>query len=376
MSEVFLGLPPNLDLVPGKIPELDEETRSTLARLIMDESVELPPSDRGNQIMYGKLSDEELVALYQPLVDVLRLDPCVDRPPLRAYFDRASKLGLTPSVSPIYDRMSLSRVQTGLGFRAKFRFTDWSQKDFVEAGQRLARLVGGRPTRDIITQAGRGEYKKLGDFPTIDDIKSRFGRLAIYHELIGYPSCKGWEEDDYLDWSFAFYRQNPGQQLSARIIDGFSHSGRGPSKQPIIKIFGAISKFKQRSAEEFDYMMSDEQEARSARLEQAKELAARDQLLLGILATTSELDRTDERILQIIAQYKLVKHLVTTATEAEVKTGALLKSPDAFVRWCLHRGNGYLSVASIETHASALGFFDDLWPMYRFENVDLTLARN
>lgn len=374
MSVSLLELPPSLDLAPGRIPEFDDHTRSVLASLILDESIELPSSERGNQFMYGKLSDDELINLYQPLVDVLQLDPSTDRPPHREYINRASKLGLTPSVHPIYERLSLSKVHAGLGFRAKFRFTDWSQQDFIEAGQRLAKLVGGRPTRDVITVAGRGEYGKLGDFPTVDDIKSRFGRIAVFHELIGYPSCRGWETDDYLDWAFSFYRQNPDQELSARIIDRFSGNGRGPSKQPIIKNFGSVSKYKLQSSEEFEYVQSEEERSKNQRLGEVEELAEHDMDLLKVLSNLGEDERDRGRILQVAGQYRLGKRLATTANAHELKDGALLKSPDAFVRWCLSHSNGRLTTAGVETHASALGIFDDLWPMYRFQNVDLLLV--
>lgn len=371
MSIVVAELPRHLELTPGKIPEIDEHTRQVLASLIMDETVELPPSSRRNMIRYDGMSDEDFISLYQPLVEVLQLDPKKDRPPLRGHINRASKLGLTPSVAPIYSRMSLSEVHKGLGFRAKFRFNDWMISDFVSAGQRLARYAKGRPTRDLITAAGRGEIKRLkGDFPTVDDIKSRFGRLSVYHELIGYPSCRGWSDDDYLDWAFAFYRQNPGRDLSARIIDGFSAKGRGPSKQPIFKIFKSIAQFKDLSRREFENLGELEAQNRQLRLEDAEDLAAHDGTLLEALAE-SEGEKT--RILQITAQYRVARGLGVMASLAEIRDASKIKSADGFVRWCINRSEGKISAATVETHASALGVFEDLWPMYRFQNVDLTL---
>lgn len=358
------------ELTPGRIPELDEQIRATLAALIMDESVELPPSHRGNKTSYSNLSNDQFIELYKPLVEVLELNPSIDPPPFRESFNRASKLGLTPSVGPIYSRMDLSRVHTGLGFRAKFRFHDWSLKDYVAAGQRLARHSGGRPTREIITRAGRGEITQQGPFPTVDNIKARFGKLSVFHELIGYPSCKGWEEEDYLDWAAAFYRQNPGEALTARKLDYLSSLGRGPSKIPILKIFGSINKFKARSLQEYDILLAQIQETKDQRLKDALYLSQIDEDFLQVLKVSSP---EPTRILQVTAQYQIAKRLVTTATPADIINGSQLKSPDAYVRWCITKSNNQTSAADIESLASALGLFDDLWPMYRFENVNLKL---
>lgn len=364
-----------IELIPGRIPELDDEIKATLARLILDETIELPSSERGNRYSYGHLTDEGFIELYEPLIKVLGLDPAVDKPPLREYIDRASKLGLTPSVRPVYSRMSLGRLHTGLGFRSKFRFVDSSKTELVESGKRLARFIGGRPTREVVTLAGRGELGGFHEeFPTIDDIKSRFKRLGVFHELIGYPTSRGWDEEDHLDWTSAFYRQNPDRQLTASLLDYFSKAGKGPSRQPVLTVFGSINKYKQRSEEEFQYIVDEEERAKNQRLDQAQELAAYDEVLLDLLGVIPEEERTRERILQVTAQYVLGKRLATLIdSPAPLRAGALIKSPDAFVRWCVNNSGGVHTVAGIETHASALGVFDDLWPMYRFQNVDLRL---
>ena len=373
MTSVSLEHLGSLEFVPGKIPPLDEHTRSVLAALIIDETVELPPSGRGNQIKYDKLSDEDFIELYRPIVDILQLDPNTDQPPFREHINRASKLGITPSAAPIYNRMSLSKVHTGLGFKAKFRFTDWSKRDFIKVGKQLAQLVGDRPTRDVIASASRGDYDQIRDFPTVDVIQLRFGRIAVFHELIGYPSCKGWEVEDHLDWTAAFYRQNPDQSLSASKLEHFSRIGRGPSKQPIIKLFGSIGKYKQRSQEEFKFIIRDEEDAKNVRLDELREEAAHDDSLLDIITSLPQSDHNRERLLQVGAQYKLGKSLIKADREVSLRHGATLKSPDAFIRWCMSYTTDDITVASVETYATVLGVFDDLWPMYRFQNVDLRL---
>ncbi|MCA9344926.1 hypothetical protein KC946_03755 [Candidatus Saccharibacteria bacterium] len=378
MTNVSPELSPEIEFTPGKLPEFDDRSRSLLAKYILDETIEIPASNRGNSIMYSDYSDDDFIELYRPLVDILELDPSIDRPPLREHIDRASKLGITPSVGPIYDRMSLSAVHTGLGFKAKLRFSDWSQNELIEAGKSLAKKIGTRPTRDVITYAGRGEYRGIDDFPTVDVIKSRFGKISVFHELIGYPSCKGWGREDYLDWSYAFYKQNPGSQLSASLIGDFSMAGRGPSKQPILKKFGSIQAFKDISIENYRTKEEDDNNAKNSRLDDVYRLTSYDADLNELFNTLTkkEPEITRDRLLQVAAQYSLGKRLATTATVADLINGSQLHTPDGFAGWCISHSNGLLTVAGVETHASALGVFDDLWPMYRFENVALRIDKS
>ncbi len=361
----------SFEFMPGQIPEIDEPTRQSLAQLILDETIELPTHSRKNKVKYQNLSDDDFIALYQPLVDVLQLDPSKDPPPHRIHIARASKLGLTPSDHPIYERMDMSTVHTGLGFRAKFRFKHWALADYTKSGQLLARYVGGRPTREDITRAGQGHYKRLNPFPTVDNLKSRFGKISVFHEIIGYPSCKGWDTDDYLDWSYAFYMQNPGRELTARTIDGLSASGRGPSKQPIIKYFGSIANFKNISIDEFTMRQKLDNEARDERLFNVQQAAQTDPVLEELL---DEAAGDQRRALQIAGQFVVASQFYPRNQVNTMRRAVLVDSGEQFIRRCIYGSPEKPSAAQVETTASALGVFDDIWPMYRFQNVDLALA--
>lgn len=123
--------------------------------------------------------------------------------------------------------------------------------------------------------------------------------------------------------------------------------------------------------QEYKTVLSQEATAREGRLLQAADLARVDSDLSDALM---DFEGDQDRILQVTAQYILAKRLVTNAAPAEIKDGARLKSPNIFVRWCITNATGGISAANVETLATAFGFFDDLWPMYRFQNVDLRLA--
>lgn len=375
MSEVFDVCQelPGFEPVPGNVPEMGEEARQTLARVILDETVEIVTNNRRAQVRYDGMNGGEFAELFRPLVDVLALDPAIDRPPLRVSIDRASKLGMVPSQKAIYDRTTLSKIQSHLGFRPKFRFQDWMKADYVAAGKRLAQIVGGRPTRFDIQGAGKGEFSQLGDFPTVDEVKGRFGRLAVFHELIGYPSCRGWVDDDYMDWSAAFYRQNPGATITARNIDTLSALGLGPSRQAIYSNYGLLSKFQDLSRQHYGMVTESESFDRERRVTQAMELSQHEPTLSEAILEFDQHSEQD-RILQISAQFRLARHFLTDATPSELRDMSLIKNSNVFTRSCMNKASGSLKAADIETAALAFGVFDDLWPMHRFDSVKLNLC--
>lgn len=245
--------------------------------------------------------------------------------------------------------------------------------DYVAAGKRLAQIVGGRPTRFDIQGAGKGEFSQLGDFPTVDEVKGRFGRLAVFHELIGYPSCRGWVDDDYMDWSAAFYRQNPGATITARNIDTLSALGLGPSRQAIYSNYGLLSKFQDLSRQHYGMVTESESFDRERRVTQAMELSQHEPTLSEAILEFDQHSEQD-RILQISAQFRLARHFLTDATPSELRDMSLIKNSNVFTRSCMNKASGSLKAADIETAALAFGVFDDLWPMHRFDSVKLNLC--
>ncbi len=363
---------PGFEAVPGNVPEMSEETRQILARVILDETVEIVTNNRRAHVRYSGLNDDEFAELFRPMVDILELEPETDAPPLRISIDRASKLGIVPSQKTIYDRTTVSKIQAYLGFRPKFRFQDWMRADYVSAGKRLAQVVGGRPTRFDIQSAGKGEIDRIGDFPTVEEVKGRFGRLAVFHELIGYPSCRGWADDDYLDWATAFYRQNPDTTITAKNLDNLSALGVGPSRQAIYSNYGSLSKFQDLSQQHYETAIDNESFERRQRVTDAIELSQYESALAESISESGR-PKGQDRILQIAAQFRLARHFITDATPSELRDVSLIKSPDVFTRSCMNKSSGSLRAADVEITALAFGVFDDLWPMHRFDGVDLSL---
>ncbi len=358
---------------PELLETLPEVARQCLANLIVDQTVELPGSNRNNQAFPDMQNDNDIARFYQPLVTILQLNPTTDRAPARNYFTRASKLDLIPSIHPIYYRgIMLGDIQTALGFRAKFSFAHAPKQDLIRRGMHLAKIVGGRPNRDDITAAGRGKgrYKRSQPFPTIDDIKTRFGKISTFHELIGYPSCKGWEKEDYLEWASAFFRQNPDiSVISAAQIQDLSTKGVGPSKQPIIKHFGRISDF-QKAAQEYHQQATEiEAQDKARRIRNMADLLKQDQTLSQILESDEDQDNID-RQLQVTAQYIVFQKLFNIQLAIR-NHPTKMKNPNTFLEWCVKQRPDHIKAADVEITASTMGVFDDLWPMYRFQNVNL-----
>lgn len=203
-------------------------------------------------------------------------------------------------------------------------------------------------------------------------MKGRFGRLAVFHELIGYPSCRGWVDDDYLDWATAFYRQNPDTTITAKNLDNLSALGVGPSRQSIYSNFGSLVKFQDLSKQYQQMAVDDEQLLRQQRLVDIMDLANYEDSPAQAIYDLEQ-PKDHDRILQISAQFRIAKYFLTDAKSAELTSVSQIKNSDAFVRSCMNKSPGELTAADIETTALAFGVFDDLWPMHRFDGVDLSL---
>jgi len=373
MSEVIHGI--ERTFAPDEVLDISEDTKRRLADLILDQTIELPSSDRGALHQYTKLSDKQFISLFRPLVDILELEPDKGELPLH-HIDRASKLGITPSSTTLFGRMTLSDVQNGLGLNSKRRFETLSKNDLIQLGRRLADHLDNRPSKTDITMAANGEYSSVVDtFPTVHEISRRFGKISTFHELIGRPVCRDWEHDDYMDWAYAFYKQNPQTQLSARKMQKLSSRGLGPSDSNVRIVFGSISKYKNLSAEHYDAISKTELKEKSTRYDLAMRHADRDERFHEILTAVSVGPEVqfEDRALQIYGQYILSNRLLENIDLSLRSELAKIESAEKFAQACIKISDRNLNKAEIETTAVILGVFDDLWPMYRFQNVNLQI---
>ncbi len=327
----------------------------------------LPSSGRDCRVNYGEWDRDSLIEYGQWLCALLELEPGKTEALKQQHINNASKLNVGPS-SRIEDSiMSHLELQRELGFPVRFDFDDWTRNDFISAGQRLAERVNGRPTAPHIEAASHGEYKRVKVFPSRYLIEQRFDKLSAYQELIGYPSCRGWDYDDYMDWAAAFFRQNPGIELSRRVVGRFSSLGRGPSDRAFRDNFGGLSKFSQLASEDFAQRVSSENESLQNRLEEVDA-----KVTAGVIPVELVDGVSDSRKLQIAAQHSLATRLLPTLQPRRLADLAAIKSADGFSRSLVNRSDK-VKLADVEIMASVMGVFDDLWPMYRFQNVDLRL---
>lgn len=350
---------PDVDSI-GVDTRLAREMREAI---LSDEAI--PPSGRNCREHYGAWDRESLIEYGQWLCALLQLQPDKTTPLSLQQFENASKLGLGPSTKVLVRVLGgVRQLQQELGFHTPLEFRLWSRDDYVRKGKRLAIRLGHRPTRnDLLAAYGRKR------FPSERELRGRFGSISNFHEFIGYPSVREWEEDDFLDWGIAFKRQNgPVKRIGKDALDFLSKAGRGPSDVTVIKKFGGLPKFDRRVTQEYWSRIDDEGAARAERLRKAGELVSGDD---GLAIITDSLDTA--RYLQVVGQYRLAMTFAPVFRKSRILEAVQVSNPDIFARWLVESSSAP-NMAHVETTAASLDVFDDLWPMYRFQNVELGVS--
>jgi len=69
----------------------------------------------------------------------------------------------------------------------------------------------------------------------------------------------------------------------------------------------------------------------------------------------------------------LSKQLLDNIEQNQHAELAKIESSDQFAISCVRLSDRNLTLAEVETAAVILDVFDDLWPMYRFQNVNLKI---
>src|SRR5205085_2069503 len=131
--------------------------------------------------------------------------------------------------------------------------------------------------------------------------------------------------------------------------------------------FDSIPAFEGKVEDEFWERMIDIGSGKEARIKELMELAEIDLDLSTLLKGLNE-----EELLRVGGQYRLLKDLRPDLSKARIKQIAQRNNPDSVARLIVE--DSLLKMGHVETAAASLGIFDDLWPMYRFENTDLRLA--
>lgn len=336
---------------------LDSPAISEMRKLVVDTTIDLPPSGRTAHENKGKINREKLLDIGRGLLALIET-PDEDITLLtETHLSRASKLGLSPSVTSYVNHVgSVSQLQYEIGCKPQHEFSLWTKEDFVHEGRKLADELDRRPTARFL-QANPHR------FPSRFIIIKKFGDMATFHELIGRPSFNKSEKEDFMEWGTAVIKQNPNKPfvsiLTKESIEYWSKHGKGPSAWQVGKHFGTVREFR---AEVVD-RCEDANAINQQKIEKAR--AYLDEVDLRLDERTEKIDP-----IFLAARHKLVKRFAPDLAESKAHILVSRYSTQGIAEALIDKF-GAVDFADVEVAALEMDIFDDLWPMYRFQNVDL-----
>ena len=278
--------------------------------------------------------------------------------------DVASQLGLIASSSHLRSRWLFGSIDNFYQaidlnkLRKPGRFASWSRQDFVDYINQIAVELDGKPTKKDIWELIRSGL--VGPSPRI--IKNRFGTFSKALEFAGFPNIPTWEKEDYINWGVQYMKANSGLTPTCRLIDYLSRLRRGPSATTVAKYFGSLRSYQAaiRPAYSKDQRESEAERAKKlSQIETDKESGN----LPSVIFTVSD---SEDELLTRVAKYRVVAELLP---KLEPKTKLFIASRSlvnengrGFVDLLMGAGKD-LTTGDIETTASYLGVFEDIWPM-------------
>jgi hypothetical protein len=241
------------------------------------------------------------------------------------------------------------------GVRTRSLCDSWTTSNFVVYVNDLAKTLGRKPAYNDLLQAGR-----MAGNPSPQQINRHFkeGGLAKLFELAGYPNIKAWTESDYIAWGVKFMFANDGKVPTSRAMATLSATHRGPHYSSIYDNVGSMIEYQERVQEEYEIELKYglfEKEEKLRLIEKETEDGSYPDSL-------AQKYQTEDEIIATHARYRLLKYLVPALEEKYLRQNAIIQRPNLFVL-AIQRANTALTAGQIETSASILGIFDDIWPM-------------
>lgn len=344
---------------------IDEGMRQRIAQTILDRSIDIPPSERGARENYGQWSTESMLQYGRWLGAVLDLDFENGDRLMDYMIDRASHLDIGPSDKVLYTNDEIKSYRGYhrlLGSVPRRPFEDMTKWELIEQARSLAR-VHGRLERPVLAALAR-----KGLFVGEKFIRSRLGSMTLLHEYSGKPSPRGWTKDDFLDWGVAFFDQNPDAEINKSSISELSKRKVGPSMWSIADNFDGITDFREQVKQERAIRQQEEQERRDRRRLEIKHAVEQGIIPEALFAETSEDNHP-----RIYGLYIIAKECFGIKNEEELIRIASTQNPNMAARYIAGNSPEF-TVCDVEESAERLDLFDDIWPMTRFQNVDLVLA--
>lgn len=276
--------------------------------------------------------------------------------------DRASKLGLGPSVKKIrrstkFNKISLLQKEAGLDKdrRRIGYFDEWTTGDFIEHLRHVGEEKGRRPT--IETLKRRREQGLDEPHPNL--IKQRVGSLPLAYELAGFVSTLNWDRDRYLQWGVEFMQANQGKLPTRKSLDILSKAQRGPSYPGVHRWFGGLISYQEQLPGLFRESVKDEYRQRERKIAQIKQ-----EVKDGTIPTHLFKDiESPDGVIARYAKFRLVNELFPDLLLKQ--RVALCIYPLFGVEFAdyLKQHKESLTVWEVEQHAQKLGIKDDIFPV-------------
>jgi len=341
---------------------IDSNVAQRLRSLILDNAIEIPGSDKMNTQFQTEWCRQSLIEYGAWLCTLLEITPNNGQSIKQDYINRASKLRLGPGDTVFQNHMDgIGDLQIELGFNSHSRYKKWTRNDYLLRGQELAVEIGHRPSKKDIALANNDHT-----FPSLYQVTSFFGTMQNFYELIGYPNVRNWGIDDYVDWGIAFKKQNGhDSKINGNTLTYFSKKGRGPSKRSILVHLGGVNKYNDLVENEYRAITDTETTEKKQRQNQLMQRVIENEELAAFILPIDENDR-----LKIAAHYSLIENCAPDIPHSLRCRIANSTNSDSVAKQ-LVENNPELTMAHIETTAIQIGIFDDLWSMYRFQNVEL-----
>jgi hypothetical protein len=359
MSEVVGEINFRTEFIDGN--GLDEQTAAEMRRLILDRTIELPLSGRSSHERRGTWDKEGLIRVGKKLMNLLQGENEEPMALTAVSIDRASKLGLGPSHNCYtYHFGSIDKLQNELGVTTKSKFSTWSYEKYIEEGQILADEIGKRPTTAFLEE-------NPNRFPSRKQILKRFGNISTFYELIGRPNFDHAEKEDLIEWGTAVVRQNPEitpmQLITKNSLNYWSKQGRGPSQYIVRKVVGTIKQYRELVNDRFEVITILDEEKNRQKTEKATNYLQK---------SGFEIAQRKRHYSSIVlsGMHKLARNFAPNVPDSEINMLVSRYSLDGLIS-TLIKDYDAVDFGDVEVAAEELHIFDDLWPTYRFQNVDL-----
>lgn len=301
-------------------------------------------ANRG-KFLVGLLEDEEVELDLKILGTASQLGLIASPSHLRSKW-------LFGSIDNFYQAIELNKL------RKPGRFNAWTHQDFIQYINDIAEEMGDRPTQEYLWN----HVKSGGHGPSPAVIAKRFGSLRKALEQAGFPNIYAWEKEDYVNWGVKFMEANNGWAPTYRLIDYISKRKRGPSPTTVSKHFGGVRCFQAQVIPAYDRRQKEralEREEKIYKLERDREFGR-------LPATLFAVKETDNQRLVRVAKYRVAQELLPDFDEnsklAVASRRLVTEGNQGFINTLINWGDG-ITAGKIETTASYLGVFDDIWPM-------------